>query len=239
MRHNAAAFSGARSARVFGPRILVSLILGTHERAAWSRMTGSDARRREWLLGRLVAKDAVRLFLADRHGIRLAAADIEIEADEHGRPRVADSLQRRLGVTVVISISHTRGDAVAIAADGGDKRGIGIDLEHVREIPKGFAEAALAVSERQLLDLVPAESLPVWLLRLWCAKEAAAKALGLGLCGTPRNFVVRGLDARGGEVWLDGDQSLTGRPTNLVARTGCEDGLVFATVSDLKDISRS
>jgi len=211
------------------PRILVSLILGTHERAAWSRMTGSAGRRREWLLGRLVAKDAVRLFFADRHGIRLAAADIEIEADEHGRPRVAESLQRRLGVSVAISISHTRDDAVAIAADGGEKRGMGIDLERVGEIPKGFAEAAFAPSERQLLDLVPAESLPVWLLRLWCAKEAAAKALGSRFAGTPRDLVVRDLDAGGGEVWLDGDPRLTGQQTSLAARTGCEDGLVFAT----------
>jgi acyl transferase domain-containing protein/phosphopantetheinyl transferase len=212
------------------PRILASLILSRRERATWSRMEASETRRRDWLLGRLVAKDAVRLLLKDRHDIQLAAADIDIEADEHGRPRVAEPLQRDLGLEVVISLSHTGGDAVAVAAESGGRLGIGVDMEHLRDRHSGFADAAFDQQECALLEKLPSAGQSEWLLRLWCAKEAAGKALGTGLGGSPRNFAAHKVDQVGGTVWLRAPtKPASGREMEIVAHTGCEDGLVFAS----------
>jgi phosphopantetheinyl transferase len=210
-------------------RILASLILNRREQATWSRMEAPKTRRRDWLLGRLVAKDAVRLLLKDQHHIQLAAADIDIEADEHGRPRVAEPLQRALGLEVVISLSHTGGDAVAVAAESGGRLGIGVDLEHLRDLHRGFADAAFGQQECALLEKLPSAEPSEWLLRLWCAKEAAGKALGTGLGGSPRNFVAHKVDPVGGTVWLRAPtKPAGGRKMEIVAQTGCEDGLVFA-----------
>ena len=82
-------------------------------------------------LGRLVAKDAVRLLLADRYGLTVPAADLEITADESGQPRLVDEVEHALGVEVALSISHTDGNAVAMATPGEDGRCVGVDLERL------------------------------------------------------------------------------------------------------------
>jgi len=71
-------------------------------------------------------------------------------------------------------------------------------------------------------------------LRLWCAKEAVAKALGLGLVGGPRGLVVEQLDPASGSVQLRLSGEMAERlPTvdgrTLVAHTARERDLVVAT----------
>jgi phosphopantetheinyl transferase len=44
---------------------------------------------------------------------------------------------------------------------------------------------------------VAAEQREEWALRLWCAKEAAAKSLGTGLNGQPQRFAVTELTPDG------------------------------------------
>ena len=67
-------------------RVLAHLVLSRGERIRWQELSGTQRRRVNWLLGRAAAKDAVRLFLADRYGVELCPADVEIFQDRHGRP---------------------------------------------------------------------------------------------------------------------------------------------------------
>jgi phosphopantetheinyl transferase len=206
------------------PQILAALILSRRERAAWRSMVASEARRRDWLLGRLVAKDAVRLFLADRYGLAVPAADVEITADECGRPRLVEEVERTLGVEVALSISHADGNAVAVAAARAGGRWIGVDLEPLNDQHGDLAATAFGRAERELLQAVDGRQ-NEWVLRLWCAKEAAAKALGCGMGAVPTSLTADEVDLAAGTVRMHGSG------TDITAHTGCEDGLVFATAT--------
>jgi phosphopantetheinyl transferase (holo-ACP synthase) len=64
----------------------------------------------------------------------------------------------------------------------------------------GFLSVAFTPGERTLIDQVPEPSRAEWIARFWCAKEAAAKASGLGLAGGPGSAEVVGFDAESGAV---------------------------------------
>jgi phosphopantetheinyl transferase len=74
---------------------------------------------------------------------------------------------------------------VAIAADAP----IGVDLEEAERDTRGilpeFATADECIRITQLAEAHPHEAFET---RLWCAKEAAAKALGTGLQGRPKDL---------------------------------------------------
>jgi phosphopantetheinyl transferase len=161
-------------------QMLAYLILGRRERTQWAALTGIAKRRYEWLLGRAAAKDAVRRLLASRLGLALASADIEILPDAYGRPEVHGPWRDRLGLRPVVSIAHSGGLAVALAAL--DSRSlVGIDIEQLSTRTDGYATVAFAPHERQLVSALDEEARREWHLRMWCAKEAVGKALGRGL----------------------------------------------------------
>ncbi len=160
--------------------MLAYLILGRRERAQWAALTGIVKRRHEWLLGRAAAKDAVRRLLASRFGLAVAAADVEILPDAHGRPEVHGAWRDRLGLRPVVSIAHSGGLAVALAALDGRSL-VGIDIEQLSRRTDGYATLAFAPHERQLVSALDDETRREWHLRMWCAKEAVGKALGRGL----------------------------------------------------------
>jgi acyl transferase domain-containing protein/phosphopantetheinyl transferase len=189
-------------------RVLAHLVLGRAERQAWTALEGSGKRRDEWLLGRVAAKDATRRLLAGVHGLDLAAADIEIDADEYGRPQPMGAWRSRLPAPPVVSIAHTRGVAIALVGDGTRYRGVGIDIEPTGRLREGFDQVAFTDGERRLLASIEPLDPAEWRLRFWCAKEAVAKALGRGLGGRPRGFVVSGVDPDTGtvSVTLDAEQ---------------------------------
>ena len=70
------------------PNVLADLILSPGERAHWRSMRGVEKRRHEWLLGRCVAKEAVRSLLERNLDLHLPPTDIEIVPDPYGRPLV-------------------------------------------------------------------------------------------------------------------------------------------------------
>jgi phosphopantetheinyl transferase len=74
---------------------------------------------------------------------------------------------------------------------------VGVDLESLDSLrqPELMIDS-LAPAERPLVQGLQGAALGERLLRLWCAKEAAAKCLGLGLQGQPSNYVVSPLDER-------------------------------------------
>ncbi|WP_259316096.1 type I polyketide synthase [Capillimicrobium parvum] len=177
-------------------RVLAHLILGRRERAVWRDLVGSDRRRADWLRGRAAAKDAVRTLLRHR-GIEAFPADVEILPGAHGAPIVHPAWPGAQGEPPVVSITHSGEVAIGAAANPA-YRGVGIDVEHPRTLPEGFAETALAPDERRFDDDGDAR-----LLTLWCMKESAAKAVGHGLGGDPHRVRVRAFDAATGTADVD------------------------------------
>ena len=132
-------------------------------------------RRRDWLCGRIAAKDALRRYLFDRGTNSLFPVEISIDSQVDGRPRVRGTWPQDLRV----SIAHKEGIGCAIVAEGRDP---GIDVEKIEARGDGFA--ALAFTAQELASL-PASDADEWRTRLWAAKDAAGQAAGPGMGGDP------------------------------------------------------
>jgi len=153
-------------------------------------------RRTEWIFGRAAAKDAVRAWLKRRHGMDVYPADVEIHADADGRPYADGRWLTRIDEAPRLSIAHK--GALAVAAAG---RGVlGVDLENVATRAAGFDAVAFDDEERRLLARLDGALRDEWVTRAWCAKEAAGKAVGIGLADGPATMVVRELDTDAGSI---------------------------------------
>jgi acyl transferase domain-containing protein/phosphopantetheinyl transferase (holo-ACP synthase) len=166
-------------------QVWASRVLSRNERRRFDELRLPEPRQLEWLAGRTAAKEAVAELLRTHHGLDLLPADIEIMPDARGVPMVSAPGCAEAGVEPVVSLTHAGGHAAAFAAllgaGAAGEVGIGIDLEPLQERPPGFAEAALTAAELEVLRGLPGGADAEWLLRCWCAKEAAGKALGSGL----------------------------------------------------------
>ena len=183
----------------FWLRVTAYLTLSLTERLKWREMGGSPHRRREWLLGRIAAKDCVRHCLRTRYGRKWAAADIRIETDEAGKPCPQGEWRRHCGARMDISITHTTEHIVAAVAPNAC---LGIDIERRdRPISDDFAAAAFGAAEQELA----AESGEgaTALFRFWCAKEALVKALGTGLRYGASDLLVRAYDRQTGRLTVE------------------------------------
>ncbi len=158
-------------------------------------MQGPDKRRTEMAFGHLAAKDCVRELWARESGQRLFPVDLEIQHDAARRPRARYRGPERVELPAV-SLSHTEGAVAAVAAYHAH---VGIDIERIAPRGADFEQAAFDPAERQLIDQAPLERSEA-LLRVWCAKEAVGKALGVGLAEGPHTLRVRRVDWTFGRV---------------------------------------
>ncbi|WP_344877196.1 beta-ketoacyl synthase N-terminal-like domain-containing protein [Allokutzneria multivorans] len=157
----------------------------------------SPRTRRQWLLGRIVAKDAVRQQLWAAGAPPLFPAEVRVANEPSGRPFVTGRHGAEFTDTDV-SIAHSREIGVAITRPVHEREtpsipGIGIDVEEVAERDESTVAFALTTEELDLLDALVAstgESRSLWFTRFFTAKEAVSKAEGTGLQGEPKNFVV-------------------------------------------------
>jgi phosphopantetheinyl transferase (holo-ACP synthase) len=109
---------------IFLQSIAHSVLTGG-EREAWRAIPQGSPRRAGWLMGRVAAKEAVCAWAAERHGLSLSPIDIEIAADERGKP-----IARLIGAGSSIappdiSISHAETLALAVAAE---EVAVGVDI---------------------------------------------------------------------------------------------------------------
>jgi phosphopantetheinyl transferase len=178
------------------------MILNRREREAWQNLKGPEARKAEWLSAKLVAKDAVRMFLKKRHAVDLYPADIEIATDEHGRPVPQVAWTKDLQTVPAVSLAHTNGLAVALVGYCPSDQRIGIDVELISQHTPGFETLSFANQEQSLLRSLDESNRQEWMTRIWCAKEAVAKALGHGLIEGPRSLVVQHLNTRTGVTYM-------------------------------------
>jgi acyl transferase domain-containing protein/phosphopantetheinyl transferase len=154
------------------------------------------AGRKQWLLGRIAAKDAVRFRLWEDGHTDVYPIELTVENEASGRPRVVPRPSRGMRECDV-SLAHTAEVAVAIARAHGPGEpsrsgGVGIDVVEITERPESTVRFALTDGETTLLDSLAdtPESRQLWFARFWAAKEAVGKAEGTGLDGDPRRFVI-------------------------------------------------
>ena len=216
------------------PKVLAHLVLSPAEREQWQSMTAVDKRRHEWLLGRCAAKDAVRLLVKRHFGVTLFPADVEIVPDAYGSPQARGAWTTEIGVNPTVSISHTHGIAVALASlEPGQM--VGIDIETMRHSPEDFQAIAFSDRERAILGALDQDLRHEWSLRMWCAKEAVAKALGRGFTVGMQALRVAGAEIENGVVHVELQEGLQrefsqmrGRPMMVYTSRGKD--LIFSTI---------
>ena len=103
--------SGFAAPGAIWQQVLAGLILSAGERQTWqSATTRTDAE--QWLLGRLVAKDAARRWLAQR-GLAVPPADILITGDSVGQVVAIGEWAAAVGGAIEVMTSIVDGEAVA------------------------------------------------------------------------------------------------------------------------------
>ena len=203
-------------------KILSHVVLDAAERREFAEMTGSAARRTEWLFGRMAAKEAVRRFLKTYFQARWSDADIRIWADGSGKPHALGAWSDFLSAKLDIAIAHTSRFVAAVAASSAR---VGIDVEATdRDLSDEFAAGVFTPDE---LDLAAqAANASQAIIKFWCAKEALSKALGTGIRYSPKELVVTGFLADSGSVtmrlegaWAEAFKNLRGRDLHATVAT--------------------
>jgi malonyl CoA-acyl carrier protein transacylase/phosphopantetheinyl transferase (holo-ACP synthase) len=166
---------------------------------------------REYLISRIVLKDAVRDFARCETGEMLYPIEIFCSHDEQGRPLVrGHGRAEKLVDGICVSLAHRGNEAVALAA----RKPVGISLEKTGEKPGskpkgksggksgGSWEGAFTERERELLADLPQ---PESRTRFWAAKKACAKKAGTVPVDDPRRFEVNAIDGdmlRVNDQWI-------------------------------------
>jgi acyl transferase domain-containing protein/phosphopantetheinyl transferase len=159
--------------------VLEQTQLGPQERALCLSRGGTELGRTHRLWGRIAAKEAARrLWLAQSLSARFPA-DLAIETDQQGRPFLQDLARPGAADLPRISIAHADGLVVALASRE-ERRQVGIDVEAI-DVPPDATKDTRFPEEDQWLERACAEvSWPEWRARLRAARQAAAKAIGMG-----------------------------------------------------------
>ncbi|GEM_PF-4241222 len=157
--------------------------LTTDEYEHYESLAKNHSRQIEWLAGRIGAKDAVRAHLLPEGATEYEQpAGYGLDHDQHGQPYIT---QANFDAPYV-SLAHKGSRAVAVAAH----QPVGIDMEWVESRSEEFISTmCLAEEIAQLGHIHHDRDTAVTIL--WCAKEAAGKAMGIGLHPSVRSFVLK------------------------------------------------
>ena len=164
-------------------KIVAGYYLHVDESNTFRRLGNNLIRQREWLLGRIAVKNAVRRWLAQETASdMLHPASFVIENDPHGQPlaKFAPGFE----APPHISLAHSNDRAIAVAS----RYAVGIDLEHIAHRDLTFLETFTTPKERDIVNGFPNDERDTWITCLWCAKEAVSKTLGSGLSYKPQSF---------------------------------------------------
>lgn len=145
-------------------------------------------RKRQWLNGRIAAKDAAANFLREEYGVAAVyPKELVIRNNSAGAPALHGNHTDLPVGRLQISIAHKNTLAVAVVGE----QAVGVDIERIETRPAGFADAVASPTE---LTVLGDEPLDVALTRAWVAKEVVAKQQGTGLGGQPLSFQVQARD---------------------------------------------
>jgi phosphopantetheinyl transferase len=144
---------------------------------------GHVPRRRKWLMGRAAAKRLVRDMLGDG---QVPEKKISVLNQPSGEPFVL--IEGKGGWDYPISISH-RSEVGMAAAPMDPAARIGADLETVEPRDAALVRQFYTDGEAQVVDAAGKDRDEI-VSRIWSAKEAVLKLLGLGLRIDTRGVLV-------------------------------------------------
>jgi 4'-phosphopantetheinyl transferase len=154
----------------------------------------TNKRRRDWLLGRWTAKHLVQSYVEGQTGLRPPLAALLVDNDANGAPfasmralRYALAPMPYNRMPVSLSISHCNGDAFCTLTDAPDVR-VGADIERIEQRSPQFAEDYFTAHELDQVRAAQPASRDIIVTLIWSAKEAALKALRLGLTVDTRSI---------------------------------------------------
>jgi phosphopantetheine--protein transferase-like protein len=159
----------------------VRSILGGDAAVEYDRMAA--AKKKQWMLGRIAAKDAVRFRQWDAGHTDVYPVELTIRNAPSGQPFVELRPGRGL-VDSALSLAHAEEVGVAISGPAGAE--VGIDIVEIT--PRDDSTIRYAFTESEIAQLGADRDRQF--ARIWAAKEAVGKALGTGLDGAPRRFDV-------------------------------------------------
>ncbi|MGC9030050.1 MAG: SDR family NAD(P)-dependent oxidoreductase [Desulfomonilaceae bacterium] len=189
-----------------------------------------EKRAREWLAGRLALKTAASRVLQKNAGAGVCLGDIVIRQDELGKP-LAELRNGGETACCEVSLSHSNGFVAAVASERAAFRGLGIDIEKVKPRSKAWIEDYFTDDEKRAAAAAPDK----WgyFTALWSLKEAALKALGIGLRMDLQDVNVHFEETRGRarvEFRNGHAQELDVDPEKIEARAEVRDGIALARV---------
>jgi len=157
-----------------------------------------EKRKKEFLAGRIAAKEAVGVVI-DQLGFHRSAPRIEVLKSPGGAPFVTIEGDGR--PSILVSISHSN-ELAAAAACIGDTIGLGIDVEISEKRSNSFLQTAFTSEERTCIERVPKRMKYVYSTHLFTLKEAISKALGTGL--SVNTYDIEVLYEANNTMWKDG-----------------------------------
>lgn len=159
-------------------RVLANLVLDDDERRDWYALPVTGPQREAWLLGRVAAKDAVRIWLQQTLGVAVAAADIALADDAAGQPQLRQIVGVSLAALPSISVSADGGDALAACSAPG--LAVGIDYRRLDRATADdpLAQALSAAERSRFIAAADGPDAQRGIALLGAAKRAAAGASG-------------------------------------------------------------
>lgn len=162
-------------------------------------MPKCDIRKMEWLGSRV----ALKKILMEGNLIQ-SPLHCQTEKDRFGGPYLK-LYQEDFSVNLNCSISHKKG-MVAVCISWVPNMKIGIDIETISEKPWQL-QNAFAGQEDSLFNI--SES-PKYYTVLWACKEAASKAMGLGMATDFKKLKVLGDDHKRFSILENGQETMYG-----------------------------
>lgn len=156
-------------------------LLSTQEILIFQKLK-SEKRKRDWLAGRLAAKELLRAHLGQALGCLVPWEQIEIYNGPASEPCFR-LLGDQLPININISIAHSHGYGLCGLARTREDGYIGVDLEKIRPVSTAVQRRFLIEAELEQIgrQLTGRESEGAVLF--WVLKEAAFKALRLSTVG--------------------------------------------------------
>jgi malonyl CoA-acyl carrier protein transacylase/acyl carrier protein/phosphopantetheinyl transferase (holo-ACP synthase) len=183
--------------------VIAHIVLSRQERKIWNSLSVPDTQRHQWLLSRVVAKEAVCQLLEALTAEPVWPADIEIQEDPDSGLQVSGPGIGQTASAPLLSVDDAAGTFVAIAADAQGRSGVGIAARRAGRFDPALQKTVFDSKEIELISSLSKAESGEWLHRMRCAKKALAKAVGQDLISELNHISVQGLDIESGSIRLE------------------------------------